>query len=60
MKLAKMGRPKAENPKDIKMSLRMDGQDSERLEEICKMTGDSKMESVRKAIKKYHEFLKKG
>ncbi len=55
-----MGRPKAENPKDIKMSLRMDEQDSERLEEICKMTGDSKMESVRKAIKKYHEFLKKG
>ena len=58
--MAKMGRPKSENPKLIKLSLRMDEQENNSLEEICRITGDGKMESIRKAIKVYRDFLENG
>lgn len=58
--MARTGRPKSENSKDVRFSIRMDAHDNEKLEEICTMTGDNKNEAIRGAIRKYHEFLKKG
>lgn len=58
--MARTGRPKSENSKDIRLNLRVDESDNGKLEEICKMTGTSKTESIRSAIRKYYEFLKKG
>ena len=57
--LARTGRPKSENPFDIKYTFRMDKKTEMMLEEICQITGSSKNQCVRDAIKKYHGDLSK-
>ena len=57
--LAKIGRPKSDNPKNIKFSFRMSEYENELLETICNKTGKNRNEALRDAIVKYYEFLKK-
>ncbi|MBQ8515284.1 MAG: ribbon-helix-helix protein, CopG family [Ruminococcus sp.] len=46
----KMGRPKAENPKDIRFSIRLDAETEKRLQEYCKEHGIAKGEAIRRGI----------
>lgn len=46
----KTGRPKADNPKDIRYSVRLDAQTEIRLVHYCKEHGITKGEAIRKGI----------
>lgn len=46
----KMGRPKADKPKEIKYSIRTDAETESRLEKYCAEKGISKGEAYRKGI----------
>lgn len=48
--MKKMGRPKAEKPKEIKYSIRTDAETERRLEAYCAAQGISKGEAYRKGI----------
>ena len=44
------GRPKAEKPKEIRYSIRLDMETEERLEEYCEKNGITKGEAIRRGI----------
>lgn len=44
------GRPKAENPKDIRFSIRLDAETDKLLSDYCKKHGITKGEAIRKGI----------
>ncbi len=44
------GRPKAENPKQSRFSIRLDAITEKRLEEYCERNGISKGEAIRRGI----------
>ncbi|WP_337465702.1 hypothetical protein [Megasphaera sp.] len=46
----KTGRPKAENPKSIKYSVRLDEETETKLVEYCKINGITKGEAIRRGI----------
>ena len=46
----KIGRPKAENPKDIRYSIRLDTETEKKLVEYCSEHGISKGEAIRQGI----------
>lgn len=46
----KVGRPKADRPKDIRFSIRLDDELSKQLERYCEDNGISKGEAIRKAL----------
>lgn len=50
------GRPKAENPKDIRYSIRLDAETEKKLEEYCNKNNISKGEAIRQGI---HLLLEK-
>lgn len=52
----KTGRPKAENPKDIRFSIRLDATTEKRLYEYCEKNGVTRAEAIRTAI---HRLLDK-
>lgn len=49
--MKKMGRPKAEKPKEIKYSIRIDAETERRLEAYCISNGISKGEAFRKGVR---------
>lgn len=49
--MAKTGRPKAEKPKNIAFSIRIDKETEERLDKYCKRQNVSKGEAIRRAIR---------
>lgn len=53
---AKMGRPKAENPIGIKLSIRLDTEMEKRLREYCETHSVSKGEAIRRGL---HLLLEK-
>ena len=44
------GRPKAENPKSIKYSIRLDDETEQKLKEYCEKNGITKGEAIRRGI----------
>lgn len=44
------GRPKAEKPKEIRYSVRLDTETEARLQEYCKRNGITRGEAIRKGI----------
>lgn len=44
------GRPKVDNPKDIKYSIRIDEETEKKLQEYCKKNNISKGEAIRRGI----------
>lgn len=44
------GRPKVEKPKDVKYSIRIDGETEARLQSYCERHGISKGEAIRQGI----------
>ena len=57
--LAKTGRPPLENPRDYRITVRVDKNEKEILEVICEITGKGKNEVIRTAVLRYYEELKK-
>lgn len=57
--LAKTGRPRLDNPRDYRITVRVDANEKEILETICEITGKGKNEVIRTAITRYYEELKK-
>ena len=47
---SKMGRPKADNPKDVRYSIRLDAQTEQKLQAYCDEHGITRGEAVRRAI----------
>lgn len=48
--MTRTGRPKSNNPKDIKYSIRMDADTEKRLKAYCEKNHISKGEAIRQAI----------
>ena len=48
--MTRAGRPRAENPKYIKYSIRMDEETEQRLKAYCEDKGITKGEAIRQAI----------
>lgn len=46
----KMGRPKAENPKDIRFSIRLDADTEAKLQKFCEAHRMTRTEAIRKGI----------
>ena len=46
----KVGRPKADNPKDIRFSIRLDADLSDRLNKYCEQNNITKGEAIRTAL----------
>ena len=46
----KVGRPKAENPKDIRYSVRLDAETEIKLQKYCEEHGITKGEAIRRGI----------
>lgn len=44
------GRPKADNPKEIKYSIRLDFETEQKLKEYCQNNGITKGEAIRQGI----------
>lgn len=57
--MAKTGRPPLENPRDYRITVRVDKDEKEMLEKICEITGKGKNEVIRTAVKRYYEYLKR-
>ena len=57
--LVRTGRPPLENPRDYRITVRVDKDDKKMLETVCEITGKGKNEVIRTAIKKYFEYLTK-
>lgn len=48
--MTRTGRPRAEKPKDIKYSIRMDAETEQKLKAYCEQHGITKGEAIRQAI----------
>jgi len=46
----KTGRPKADKPKDIRYSVRLDNETEQRLKEYCDKNGITKGEAIRQGV----------
>lgn len=56
----KIGRPKTENPRNVKVDTRLSKEEEEKLLYCCEVLGLTKAEVVRKGIDKvYNEILSK-
>lgn len=55
--MARTGRPPLENPRDYRITVRVDKTERELLETICEITGKGKNEVIRTAISMYYEYL---
>lgn len=49
------GRPKSENPKDVRFSIRLDEQTFKRLQEYCESKGITVAQAIRQAIDQFLE-----
>lgn len=47
---SKMGRPKVDNPKDVRYSIRLDAETERRLQAYCTEHGMTKGNAIRKAV----------
>jgi uncharacterized protein (DUF1778 family) len=48
-----------ENPRDYRITVRVDQNEKAILEAACEMTGKGKNEVIRIAVKRYYEYLKR-
>lgn len=55
-----LGRPKAENPKDIQLKIRADRQLIEDLEYCCKQSNLTKSDIIRLGIKRIKQAVENG
>jgi len=58
--VTRTGRPKAEKPKEIKYSIRMDAETEQELKEYCEKHGITKGEAIRQALRLLFETEQEG
>ena len=52
MKATKIGRPPSENPKNERITIRLDSADATILKKYCEQNGVDKAEAIRRGIRK--------
>lgn len=57
--MSPVGRPKADNPKAKRFSIRLDSETEQKIEELCKELGITKGEAIRRAITLFLESQNK-
>lgn len=57
--MAKMGRPKVDNPMDYRITVRMTEEEKQFLTEVAKEVGLTNTETVKVALELYYKSLKK-
>ena len=57
--MAKTGRPPLDNPRDYRITVRVDKSEREILNKVCEMTGKGKNDAIRTALLRYYDYLKK-
>ena len=55
----RIGRPKSDNPKDTRITIRLDKEDCKILERYCEQEQVDKAKAIRTGIKKLRDDLKK-
>ena len=56
---SKMGRPKAENPKSTQISVRLDNETVNKLDEVATVNSETRVQTIRRGIEELHDKLKK-
>ena len=54
-----MGRPKAENPKSTQISVRLDNETVNKLDEVATVNSETRVQTIRRGIEELHDKLKK-
>ena len=54
----KMGRPKSENPKSTQLTVRLDNETVDKLDEVAKANSETRVQTVRRGIEELHDKLK--
>ena len=57
--MAKMGRPKSDNPKAKQLTVRLDNDTLEKLDKSAKILGETRVQVIRKGVEKIFSELKK-
>lgn len=57
--MSPVGRPKTDNPKEKRFSIRLDSETERKIDELCKELGITKGEAIRRAIAMFLEQEKK-
>lgn len=57
--MARMGRPKLDNPKDSQLTVRLDKETNELLKENAEHFQETKVESIRRGIRELNRAIKK-
>lgn len=57
--MAKMGRPKSDNPKAKQLTVRLDNDTLEKLDKSAKILRETRVQVIRKGIEKIFSELKK-
>ena len=53
------GRPKSNNPKSVQLAVRLDKNTLNELDEVAKANSETRVETIRRGIKKLHSELQK-
>lgn len=53
------GRPKSEKPKSIQLTVRVDKETLDKLDEVAQATSKTRVQVIRKGIEIQHEYIKK-
>ena len=57
--MARMGRPKSDNPKDAQITLRLDAETLRKLDENAAHYKETRVESLRRGIEEVNKGIKK-
>lgn len=57
--MAPMGRPKSDNPKDTKITVRLDAETLKKLDENAAHYNETRVESLRRGIEEVNKGIKK-
>ena len=60
IQFSKMGRPKSTNPKSTQLAVRLDTKELQKLDEIAKELGITRVEAIRKGIDTLYGLICKG
>lgn len=53
------GRPKSKNPKSTQITVRLDDETLEKLDEVAKSNSETRVQTIRRGINNLHSELKK-
>lgn len=53
------GRPKSENPKSTQLTVRLNDETLDKLDEVAEANSESRVQVIRRGIEKLHSELKK-